>query len=99
MSGERQTVAYWPPGFIERAEREALSIVARGTTPPQLARVVELFPAAVEAAAKSLGLAHIPDWVLVVARDALAACVKSVTVTTEGTATVVDHRTPTKERP
>lgn len=93
MSGERQTVAYWPPGFIERADREALAITQRGTTPPQLARIVELFPAAMETAVKALGLAHVPDWVLVAARDALAACITSVTVTTAGTVTLVDYRT------
>lgn len=96
MSGERQTLPYWPPGFIERAERDALAIVARGTTPPQLARVVELFPAALlDLISGSPGMLPSQAAQLVaLAQTALAACVKSVTVTTDGTVTVVDHRTP-----
>jgi hypothetical protein len=89
----RNPAGYWPPGFRERAEAQAAAIVERDNAPTQLEQITALFPDAVEAAAKALGMAHVPDWVLVVARDALAACVASVTVTTEGTVTVVDHRT------
>lgn len=63
--------------------------------PAVLNRVAELFPGALEAAVKGLGLAHVPDWVLVAGREALAACITSVTVETQGTVTVVDHRVKT----
>lgn len=86
--------AVWPPGFRERAVAQAAAIVARDNAPTPLEQITALFPDAVEAAAKALGMAHVPDWVIVVARDALAACIASVTVTTAGTATVVDLRTP-----
>lgn len=84
--------ALWPEGFKERANAQAAAIVAKDGRVSQLGQVAAMFPGALEVAAKALGLAHLPDWVLVVARDALAACIKSVTIETSGTVTVVDHR-------
>ena len=86
-------VSLWPPGFKDRVNAQAAAIVAKDGAPNPLDQVAAMFPGALEVAAKALGLAHLPDWVLVVARDALAACIKSVTIETAGTVTVVDHRT------
>jgi len=87
-------VALWPAGFKERAQAAADAIVARDNAPSPLDQVAAMFPGALEIAVKALGLAHVPDWVLVAGRDALAACIKSITIETAGTATVIDHRTP-----
>jgi hypothetical protein len=86
-------VALWPAGFKERKQQHADAIVASDAAPSPLERVAAMFPDAMEIAAKALGLAHLPDWALIAAQDALAACIASVTIETAGTVTVVDHRT------
>lgn len=93
----RNPDAYWPPGFIERAEAQARAIGAQSrvrTAAEALALVTTELPGLIDAGAVALGLPKIPEYLHVLVRDALAACVASVTVTTEGTVTVVDHRTP-----
>jgi hypothetical protein len=87
-------VALWPDGFREKRQAEADAIVARDSAPTPLEMVTAAFPGALEAAVKGLGLAHVPEWVIVAGVQALAACVISVQMRTAGTVTVVDRRTP-----
>lgn len=86
--------AVWPEGFKERAIAQAAAIVAKDAAPDVLTQVAERFPAVLlDIISGSPGMlpsvaAQLVGW----AELALAKCIKSVTVTTKGTVTVVDHR-------
>lgn len=86
--------ALWPEGFKERVNAQAAAIIANDAAPDVLTQVVEQFPAVLlDIISGSPGMlpsvaAQLVGW----AELALAKCIKSVTVTTEGAVTVVDHR-------
>ena len=86
--------ALWPEGFKERANAQAAAIITKDASPDVLAQVVEQFPAVLLGIISgSPGmLPSVAEQLVGWAELALAKCIKSVTVTTEGAVTVVDHR-------
>ena len=91
----RNPAGYWPDGFREKVEAhaEAMKRVRAPTADEVLALVTAELPGLIDEGAVALGLPKVPEFVHVLVRDALAKLVKSVAVVTNGTVTVVDHRT------
>lgn len=97
----RNTDAKWPDGFHERETANAAAIVARDKAPKAedvIAKLREQLPAMLqhELVTGAMGLSFEKALgVAMTLRDiVLERFIRSVTVTTEGTVTVVDHRTP-----
>ena len=91
--------AVWPPGFKERANAQAAAVITRANAPKVedvIAKLREQLPSMLqhELFTGAMGLSfEMALGVGMTLRDiVLEQFIKSVTVTTEGTVTVVDHR-------
>ena len=96
----RNPAGYWPPGFREKVEAQAAAIVERDNAPEVndvIAKLRAQLPSMLqhELFTGPMGLSYNTALAIgTTLRDiVLERFIRSVTVTTEGTVTVVDHRT------